>query len=195
MPGEPDSDWETVSHLAEPSSTSAKAKAKSSTSRRLARLATPTANSSSPSTATNPGSISININLSAPHLQGPTLPTSYCPAAYPASSKAPPPTLASYSATLQGRLGPVSQVLPPSSATPPLHNPFPPAASRNGRCYYVFFKLSPPLIAAGQDVALALLGGRWDSTGTRPKGFASLEDALNFLAAVTGRNQASIVWN
>ena len=62
----------------------------------------------------------------------------------------------------------------------------PPAASSTGRGYYVFSGATAaaagsdaPFVAAGQQVALAFLGGSWLGRGRAPKGFADLEEALN----------------
>ena len=70
----------------------------------------------------------------------------------------------------------------------PLPNaPFPAAASSTGKRCYVFPPTHPrgPCIAAGERVALALLGGSWlgHGYGRSPKGFETLEDALNWHAA------------
>ena len=190
MPSDPESSWDSASLVSEPASLAGPAKAKAPT-RLLARLSDQSNTTVPITSTTNAGSISININLNDPN---------FLPASAKAAtvSKAPAPTLANYrpyqvQAAVNSSAPGATTTASASAATS--SSPFPPAASTAGKRYYVFNRLSPPLIAAGQDVALALLDGKWTSAGPAPKGFASLEEALNHLAAVTGRNQASIVWD
>ena len=70
-------------------------------------------------------------------------------------------------------------------------NAFPPPASSTGKRYYFFHKGVPadntPFIACGESVAHAYIGSwkqpRGDGypTGPAPRGFATMEDALNFV--------------
>jgi hypothetical protein len=68
---------------------------------------------------------------------------------------------------------------------------FPPVASSTGRRYYLFVRgaaeVEVPFVACGQVVALAYLGGSWNSRGQAPPGFASLEEAINAAALQSNR--------
>ncbi len=73
---------------------------------------------------------------------------------------------------------------------------FPPAPSSSGKKYYVFCQTHGhgPLIAAGQHVALRLLGGSWIGRGKAPKGFKDLEEAIAHLASEWRATECRIVW-
>jgi hypothetical protein len=63
---------------------------------------------------------------------------------------------------------------------------FPPPASSTGRRYYGLLRRhtgSLPAVAPGQECAIRKLGGSWCAKGVAPRGFGTLEGALNYLAA------------
>ena len=70
-------------------------------------------------------------------------------------------------------------------ATPLVPGALPAQPSSTGRRYYVFRPLPSsggrPLIAAGQQVAVNLLGGSWlrNDYGRSPQGYTDLESAVN----------------
>lgn len=70
----------------------------------------------------------------------------------------------------------------------PVIGEFPPACSSTGRRYYVGLAHHPsgPCIYSGQTTTLRVLGGSWvgHAFGSSPKGFASYEDAANYLVGL-----------
>ena len=78
---------------------------------------------------------------------------------------------------------------------------FPPAPSSAGKRYYAFLprpntEWEEGLIAVGQDTALRLLGGQWlgHRYGASPRGFPSLEEAINFFWNTTSSEGVFIQW-
>jgi hypothetical protein len=93
-------------------------------------------------------------------------------------------------------LGRVVLTLRHSSGAPRTVRPFPAPASSTGRCYYVLraHHSVVPCVAAGADTAIRLLGGSWIEQGQAPRGFATLEEALNDFAGREDTRAAVIHW-
>ena len=74
-----------------------------------------------------------------------------------------------------------------------------PTASSTGKRFYVhhlpnhsIVPNSLPFISAGHLVAKQYLGGRWVGGGKAPRGFASLEEAVDNFLSVTGAAKVTI---
>ena len=71
---------------------------------------------------------------------------------------------------------------------------FPPRASSTGRRFYAFTAAEVPWVAAGQEVALRALGGSWTGGGRAPRGFGSLEEAIQVIAEERRVGRCEVVW-
>ena len=74
---------------------------------------------------------------------------------------------------------------------------FPPPASKSGKRYYLFKPRHSELgdcIVAGSQRARELLGGSWFGKGKAPRGFPTLEEALNAFEKENGGRTATIYW-
>ncbi len=76
--------------------------------------------------------------------------------------------------------------------------PVPPEPSTTGRRYYAFRAREgeEAFIACGQSVALTYLGGSWltHALGQSPKGFNTLEDAVNYCAVEWQLGRITVRW-
>ena len=96
--------------------------------------------------------------------------------------------------------GLVSETVGPTLPVPAEANvegPIPPEPSSSGKRYYLFLAgfHKEAFIACGQAVALGYLGGSWvgHDLGCSPKGFCSLENALN-AANAKGYTEIRVCW-
>ena len=74
---------------------------------------------------------------------------------------------------------------------------FPPPAGKSGKRYYLFKPRHSELgdcIVAGSQRARELLGGSWFGKGKAPRGFPTLEEALNAFEKENGGRTATIYW-
>ena len=82
----------------------------------------------------------------------------------------------------------------PAPAAGSVIGPLPPVTSSTGRRYYAFeLRHGGPAVVAGYPLASALLDGNWGSRGWAPRGFATAEDAVNFLASRSQQTAASSI--
>ena len=85
----------------------------------------------------------------------------------------------------------------PAPAEANVEGPIPPEPSSSGKRYYLFLAgfHKEAFIACGQAVALRYLGGSWvgHDLGCAPKGFCSLENALN-TANAKGYAEIRVCW-
>ena len=85
----------------------------------------------------------------------------------------------------------------PVPAEANVEGPIPPEPSSSGKRYYLFLAgfHKEAFIACGQAVALRYLGGSWvgHDLGCAPKGFCSLENALN-AANAKGYTEIRVCW-
>ena len=77
---------------------------------------------------------------------------------------------------------------------------FPPTPSGSGKKYYVFqhgveqVVGQPPTIVAGSNLAVQYLGGSWEGTTLRPKGFKDLEEAVTYVHQNFAVSDVRILW-
>ena len=85
----------------------------------------------------------------------------------------------------------------PATAESNVEGPIPPEPSSSGKRYYLFLAgfHEEAFIACGQEVALRYLEGSWvgHDRGRAPKGFCSLENALN-TANAKGYAEIRVRW-
>jgi hypothetical protein len=84
----------------------------------------------------------------------------------------------------------------PAAEPEGVEGPLPAEASSTGRRYYAFTapRWEVPFIACGQATALHYLEGSWLRFGRAPRGFAQLEDAINFVALERGAAECLVRW-
>ena len=73
----------------------------------------------------------------------------------------------------------------------------PAPVSSTGKAYYAFVSPAqrqgkPGFVVAGWSVALQFLGGSWSACGPAPRGFASLEDSINFVLTSCSQTSCAV---